>query len=303
MLPTEIANRLSDKPPTLQDGSFVDRRLRGTTSDRLYRVTLRDGRPAFLYVLVEHKSRPDPRTPLQVLGYMVRIWERHAGRDPGRLASLPPILPLVLYHGRVPWTVPTAVLDCLDGKATLINEISDFRYHVRDLGRLVPGSPPSGDPTWAVLRALATVGRDGRASVEVLAGIVAALPDGSLLERQVVHYIVQVARTLTVADWREVAARARPDGEDAVVSLAAQEWMRQGKALGVAEGKALGVAEGEVRALMRAIHRALVARFGPVPDTIESRLRALSLKELDALLERALTAPDLDSVFDERARH
>lgn len=107
-----------------------------------------------------------------------------------RRARLPPILPLVLYHGRAPWAVPTTILDCLDADPAVKEEVRDPRYHVRDLSRLVPDVPSGDDPTWAVLRALATVGRDGQASIEVLAGIVAALPDGSLLERQVVRYIV-----------------------------------------------------------------------------------------------------------------
>ena len=209
MLPPGIAARLSDAPPEPMDGGFIDRRLRRTTSERLFRVSLSDGRPAFLYVLVEHKSRPDPRTPLQLLGYMARIWERHAGRDPAKLARLPPILPLVLYHGRSVWSVPTSVLDCLDADDALKAEVRDLRYGVRDLGRVVPDSPPARTPAWAALRALATVGRDGTAAIEVLASIVAALPDGTLLERQVVHYILHVARALTAADWREVAARAR----------------------------------------------------------------------------------------------
>ncbi|MBB4264449.1 Rpn family recombination-promoting nuclease/putative transposase [Roseospira visakhapatnamensis] len=299
MLPPEITARLTDAPPEPVDGSFIDRRLRRTTSDRLFRVALTDGRPAFLYVLVEHKSRPDPRTPLQLLGYMVRIWERHAGRDPARLARLPPILPLVLYHGRAPWAVPTSVLDCLDADEALKATLRDLRYGLRDLSQRVPDSPPEKTPAWAALRALATVGRDGSATIEGLASIVAALPDGTLLERQVVHYILHVARHLTAADWRAVAARARPNEEETLVSLAAQEWMRQGEARGRAEGEA----RGEARALTRSILRTLTARFGVVPPALAARVHAVPVADLDALLDRALTAPDLAAVFDETARH
>ena len=37
------------------------------------------GGEAFVYVLIEHKSAPDVALPLQLAGYMVQIWLRHAG--------------------------------------------------------------------------------------------------------------------------------------------------------------------------------------------------------------------------------
>lgn len=63
-LPPALAARLSDEAPQLLDGSFIDERLRDTQSDRLYAVTLTGGKSALLYVLLEHKSAPDPGTPL-----------------------------------------------------------------------------------------------------------------------------------------------------------------------------------------------------------------------------------------------
>ena len=35
-----------------------------------------DGRAAFVYVLIEHQSSPDPMMPLRMLRYVMRIWER-----------------------------------------------------------------------------------------------------------------------------------------------------------------------------------------------------------------------------------
>ena len=296
-LPAEIATRLADAPPVLEDASFVDDELRATRGDRLYRVALADGRPAYVHVLLEHKSAPDPRTPLQVLGYMLRIWERFAGRDAAKLAALPPIVPLVLYHGRAPWTVPTAVVDALAADDTLKALLRDHRYVLRDLGHM-PDTALSSEPVVrAVLLALKHgVGED--APDAVLVGIVAALPDGSLLEAQVVRYLLSVLRSITRERWRAVAAAAKPGREDDLVSIAAQEWMTQGKAQGVVEGKAIGVAEG----LVRAIRRALETRFGPLPAGTMAKVETMAVTDLEALLDRALTAPTLDDVID-TARH
>ena len=156
-LPATVAERLADDPPRLVEGSFVDEALRGTRSDRLFEVALRDGRAALLYVLLEHKSAPDPRTPVQLLGYMSRIWARYAGTDRERLRHLPPIMPLVVYHGRRPWDVAQSVLECIDADPELLALQQDFRYAVQSLrGR--PYEQLSHDPAVrSALGALALV--------------------------------------------------------------------------------------------------------------------------------------------------
>ena len=325
-LPPAVARQLSDTPPRLVDGSFVDPALRGTTSDRLYHVSLTNARPAFLYVLLEHKSRPDPRTPLQVLGYMLRIWERHAGRDTAKLTRLPPIIPLVLYHGRARWRVPTSVLDCLDMDDTLRPVVQDLRYTVRDLGRIAPEALSTAPHIRAVLMAL-RLGTGDDAPLERLVEIVAALPDDSLLERQVVHYIVRVIGRLTKADWRQVAALAKPDREDTMVSLAAQEWKAEGRVEGRAEGRVEGRAEGRVegRAEGRVAGRAegqaegrvegraegtadavvtiLKARFGAVDPRVRERLATLTVEQLRPLVVRAAAIDSPDALFEGLDRH
>ena len=78
-LPNEITAHLSDDPPELVEGTYIDEDLRATQSDVLLQVQSREGGEAFVYVLIEHKSAPDVALPLQLAGYMVQIWLRHAG--------------------------------------------------------------------------------------------------------------------------------------------------------------------------------------------------------------------------------
>ncbi|MBB4284603.1 Rpn family recombination-promoting nuclease/putative transposase [Roseospira goensis] len=292
-LPPEIAARLSGTPPVLLDGSFVDPHLRLSTSDRLFGVALRGGRPALLYVLIEHKSAPDRATPLQLLRYMVRIWERHLRSHPDQIGRLPPILPLVLYHGRPPWRVPTAVIDCLDLDDALRPLVQDFRYTVRDLGRLPPEALSAVPHIRAVLMAL-RLGTGEPARLERLVEIVAALPDESLLEAQVVRYIVAMIGSLTPRDWHRVAALAKPQREEAMVSLAAQEWIAQGRETGFAQGRQEGRQEGRIAVLLAVLE----ARFGPLDAGLRRRLAGLTPAEVDALVPRAATAAHLDDVFD-----
>ena len=87
-----------------QDVTFIDDRLRDSESDLLFAVRRKtDGAPAWLYVLLEHQSKPDPL--LRLLKYSVRIWERDRRRHPND-KLLRPNVPLVWYQGRYRWREP-----------------------------------------------------------------------------------------------------------------------------------------------------------------------------------------------------
>jgi len=99
-LPSDIVAALDLSAPELAKDSFIDEDLRQHFSDLLYRVRLKGGGDAFVYVLFEHKSAPDKWTAFQLLRYEVKIWEteRRKGTE-----SLPLIFPLVFYHGQERW--------------------------------------------------------------------------------------------------------------------------------------------------------------------------------------------------------
>ena len=102
-LPSPIVKCLSTKPPELVPDSFVDEELRDHLSDRLFRVETINGRTAFLYVLIEHKSAPDEKVGWQLLKYMVEILKGWVKENP-KWKRLPVIVPFVFYQraGRSP---------------------------------------------------------------------------------------------------------------------------------------------------------------------------------------------------------
>jgi predicted transposase YdaD len=62
-------------------GTFVDEVLRDAHADLLFTVRYAE-QEALLYVLLEHKSEVDRWTLLQLLCYMLRIWERYLAVRP-----------------------------------------------------------------------------------------------------------------------------------------------------------------------------------------------------------------------------
>ncbi len=96
-MPPDVVASLDINALELVKDSFVDGELRKHLSDLLYRVPFRDGSEAFIYILFEHKNRPDEWVAFQLLRYEMMIWEPIARRREGKL---PPIFPIVFYHGQ-----------------------------------------------------------------------------------------------------------------------------------------------------------------------------------------------------------
>ena len=129
-LPGDVSSLISSDSVELCKDSFVSADLKEYFSDLLYRADM-GGRPGYLYVLLEHKSRPAPLVPLQLLGYIKGIWDLHLKQSE---LPLPMVVPVVLYHGREHWRVPSCLSGLLeDNTEGLMRYIPDFEYHLIDL--------------------------------------------------------------------------------------------------------------------------------------------------------------------------
>ena len=111
--------------------SFIDPNLQSHFSDLLYKVGLQDQGQTLIYVLFEHKSFPERYVALQLLGYMVRIWEQALHQN----QPLLPILPLVFYHGRHRWTIAENFRALFKTPVELEPYLPEYRYLLYDLNR------------------------------------------------------------------------------------------------------------------------------------------------------------------------
>src|SRR5687768_18511983 len=75
-LPAEVAALLVPEAPELLDAHFVAAHLRHSQADRLYRTRTLGGDEVYIYVLLEHKSKPDPKIGPQLMGYLSEAWRR-----------------------------------------------------------------------------------------------------------------------------------------------------------------------------------------------------------------------------------
>ena len=249
-LPKALSKRMADAPVKLLDGTYVDTTSRVTQSDRLFAIKLTNDTPALIYTLLEHKSAADLGTPLQLLGYMVRIWSRYAEGKPDRLRNLPVIVPIVFYHGRHSWTVPQVFDEMVQADEDTAPFVPSFRYALHDLGTGEQQALSRDAPIRAILSALRYVQRNDEVTHEVLTGILRDLPDGSTLEQIVFQYIVEKYE-VPLDDVTAALITAKDDGGKALMGTIAETWQKQGEAIGYKKGLAEGEARG--KALMGTI--------------------------------------------------
>ena len=283
-LPDEIRRILSDKPPVLPDGNYIDETLGLRQNDLLYRVELRGGKKAFVYVLLEHLSNQDLRTPLRLATYILRIWDRHAETTPDGRLLLRPVISLVIYHGPRRLNVPQSLSDLVDLDDGPLRELlRGMHYLVVDLGHVSEGSLARGRELRAGVLAMIYAYRRPPAA-RILVRILRLLLDGSSLEAAVVDFIVSVC-SIKREDLESAAREVKPKRWESMMDTIAEQWLKEGEA------------RGEARARSAILSRQLRHRFGRLPAGVRKRIDGASEDQLDTWLDAVLDAPELEAVF------
>ncbi|KMQ49398.1 Transposase [Chitinispirillum alkaliphilum] len=133
-VPKKISSQLNLQTLAIQKDSFIDKELSEHFSDILYSVKLR-GKPAFLYLLFEHKSYIDPWTGFQLLRNMVKIWEQYR-KQHKRTKKLPLIVPILIYQGAQQWKAETSITHLFENVENTRDYIPEFKTEVYDISHI-----------------------------------------------------------------------------------------------------------------------------------------------------------------------
>ena len=272
-LPANIRKRMVG-PVRKLDAALVDQRtLTPYQSDCLLEVTLDRGERAFVYVLMEHKSHPDPGALLQMAGYTVRFWERLARDDSRYLRDPPLVIPMLFYHGKAAWDIPLSFgAHYNDGKVACGMEL---RCLAVNLGKEPPkalSSHPYAHTLFYTMLYVSDVLKGEALHLE----IAMMLPEDKNLASPVVYYMLKSGRVRQ----RQMAAAlhaTKQEKGDQIMLTAGEELMLEGKVDTVAQ--------------------MLAHQFGPLSEDTRERLEAASPAEIDAWALAALSASTLEAVF------
>jgi len=99
-------------------------------------------------LVYEHKSYADPNLPVQLKYYEAVLWEESLKEN----KKYPPIIYIVLYHGKENWNIPTKLPENLD---KILEELtSNLNYTLIDLRKIDDGKVISYENYCTVLSLL-----------------------------------------------------------------------------------------------------------------------------------------------------
>ncbi len=128
-LPEELLKLIDLDNISVDKDSFIEKELGEYFSDILYKINLL-GKESYIYFLFEHKSYNYKKISLQLLEYMIKIWNLKVKQR----KTLPIIIPIVIHHGKIKWNVGLNLSDILEEiPEELKKYIPNFEYILYDL--------------------------------------------------------------------------------------------------------------------------------------------------------------------------
>jgi len=313
LLSDELLAALDLDSLKLAPETLISAEQRELRSDRIYEVTF-CRHPALIYVLYEHQSTVQTFMGLTVLRYLVSLWDLWLAQqdkdDPP--TKLPPIIPVVLYHGKDPWDTPTSFADLLDLPQDLRplvqRYLPAFEYVLDDVN--VPSdeelrarhAPPLAAITLILFKHTGR-GEDMLVVLQSMRGELAALagePDWDLGVQRVALYTLRVG-DVPLGEFAKLVEESMGPGAKEVVVTTAEKLIQEGEKRGEERGRREGRLEGRLEGLLegerRIFLRLLRTFFGTVPAEIEQRVASAAANQLETWTERVRGAGSIEDVF------
>ena len=297
--------KMTDARETSLRTSSVDGQVEQRFKDLLFRIPAKKDK-LVLFVLLEHKSRPEDLTTFQSHRYVVDAWSVHLTNHKNA-TKLPNIIPVVVHHGVGGWTKST---DLGDDLMMLPKDVLDAlaRYRVRSEFILYDVATESDQELrqrgmnaeatlalWAMVHAPGN--RDMTAdlpSVQDLMETVRDEPYGHEDLAAVVGYILEVSETHCEKIHAYLTATLGPKAEKAYMTAAEQIRQEERELQERLRDEAV-LHDRRVN-----LYAILNARGFTVSEVMRSRIDSCGdLEQLGAWLVRAATADSAAAVLEE----
>lgn len=165
----------------------------------------------------------------------------------------------------------------------------NFRFTVLDLGQ-IDDRQLSRQPNlraWLLVAKYAT--RDGQQIhvKELLVEALVEIPDEEF--RFLMRYVVETYRSYDEPTVREIIRRVRPEEEEKMMSIFAQDMITKGRQ----EGRQESRQEEAASILLKQMRR----KFGQTPDWVNEKVKAANLELIETWSDNFVFANSVDEVF------
>jgi predicted transposase/invertase (TIGR01784 family) len=304
-----FVDRLDFQTLERANGDHVTRDLRSRQSDLVWKLQTRDGRPVYVYILLELQSTVDRFMAARMMAYVALLYLDLI--DEGRLApdgKLPLVIPVVLHNGEHRWTAAQDVFELVEA---FDPEADSFRPRLKywlidersyDLGELERRENVAARLFWLERR------RDEagfRLGVDRLVAVLDG-PDDGALRSAIASYILlvlfpergftvdDVPEVMSLEEFRDMLADRIEVWSKGLLDRGRKEGRNEGRKEGRKEGQREGRREGEARLLLRLLER----KFGTLDPATRERVESADARQLLAWGERILEAGRLEDVFE-----
>ena len=268
-------------------------------------------REGYLYLLFEHKSYQDKGISLQLLKYMVEIWE--AKRNKEKAKELPIIIPLVIFHGQQKWKQPSSLAKMLNGYDELPEAVKvyvpNFEYLLYDLSIFsdedIKGSAQTRIMVTLLRDILTKTGDPLRQSIYNALYYLNDLEDkqtGVGYLETMMRYIFSVAQDLTETDVQQMIQQLEYNhmkGSELAMTLA-EMWRDEGMQKGMQKGLEKGIDKGrklgKTEALSEVALLQLTNKLGALPQDMKDAISQADLPTLQLILTNIFSIKSLDEV-------
>ncbi len=274
---------------------FVSDGLEHRESDVIWRLRYRpNGEWFYLYILIEFQSSVLRFMAIRVLTYILLLYEDLILKKRlTKSGKLPPVVPIVLYNGKRPWTAPLQVAELIESIPGFEGHLPRFEYQVIDEGHLPRERvEPLDNPVAGVFQLEQSQGLEevGR----IVGTLIEVLDDPELHDLQ---------RDLNIFTCRAIL-EARFPGEQIpelqnlqetynMLAERAATWPNQWMAEGYEEGRSSGLLEGQRLALATQVEE----RFGALEPRYAGLVAKASKNQLQQWLKDILTAATPGELF------
>ena len=282
---------------------YVSEDLRRRHGDLVWKVRFRGDRWLYLMLLLEFQTTVERTMAVRMLAYTALLYQRLiANRELLGDGALPPVLPIVIYNGRRPWTAASDVSELVASSDPVLARYQPSqRYFLLDEGRAAGEGLPR-DNLVSALIALET-NRDRARLPGLLEGLIRLLRErgDDELKRAFDAWARQV---LLPRRFRGTPPESLPRLEEVRTMLEetvrewTADWVAEGREQGLEQGREQGLEQGREQGLEqgleqgRAEERALLCRLAA------RKFDAATAQRLAAALAEATDAERLAEVGD-----